>query len=61
MYAIFFMFLSFFLILNKLKIDNENFIIVPEEQSFKVQTEDWVSEQPYKKYFKINVTKVAKN
>jgi len=26
-----------------------------------VQTEDWVSEQPYKKYFKIYVTKVAKN
>jgi hypothetical protein len=34
-------------------------IIVPEEQSFKVKTEDWVSEQPYKKYFKIYVTKVA--
>jgi hypothetical protein len=35
--------------------------IVPEEQSFKVQTEECVSEQPYKKYFKIYVTKVAKN
>jgi hypothetical protein len=28
MYAIFLIFLSFFLILNKLKIDNENFIMI---------------------------------